>query len=186
MERLSLYDILIHELAHAIAADVVGARPIDIISSKHPEADPDEIAALRLERRISQLDTPLALMLLLSGAAANTLYGDIPFEKNGESWHDFQRVKELLEQRGIFGEEAQDQMKDAYERVCSHLMQPRVMNAIMNAAETREPGLPETHHFSKQRLRQIVLEANVNSAAFYPGSSELPISLPATSNLRIG
>ena len=35
---------------------------------KHPDADSDEIAALRIERPISKFDTLLALMLLLSGA----------------------------------------------------------------------------------------------------------------------
>lgn len=158
--------ILNHELAHAVMAHMAGLEPLDVISSEHPEARPGTVAALRvawpqdmvkgpngvIEPKALREHLPDVLAMYLAGGAANELYDGIKFEDNKALWGDFQGVKDTLDLLGLSTEEKDRFIEWGRTRAMATLADSNVSDLINEFSDTRERGLPESHHYSAIRM----------------------------------
>jgi hypothetical protein len=161
--------ILNHELAHAALAHMAGFEVHDIISNKHIVASPKTLAALRvslpedivkrsdgtLEPKGLKEHLPDVLSMYLAGAAANELYDGVKIEDNKALGADLQEVKDALDLLGLSAEEKDKFIEWGITRAKATLSDPEVENLINEFSDTRERGLPESHHYSTIRLMEF-------------------------------
>jgi hypothetical protein len=158
--------ILNHELAHAVLAHMAGFEVHDIISGEHMAAQPRTIAALRvslpedvvkrsdgtLEPKGLKEHLPDVLSMYLAGAAANELYDGVKIEDNKALGADLKEVKDALDLLGLSEEEKDKFIEWGITRAKATLSDPEVENLINEFSDTRERGLPESHHYSTIRM----------------------------------
>jgi hypothetical protein len=161
--------ILNHELAHAVLAHMAGFEVHDIISGEHAAAQPRTIAALRvslpedlvkrsdgtLEPRGLREHLPDVLSMYLAGGAANELYDGVKIEDNKALGADLKEVKDALDLLGLSEEEKDKFIEWGITRAKATLSDPDVENLINEFSDTRERGLPESHHYSTIRLMEF-------------------------------
>ena len=161
--------VLNHELAHAALAHMAGLEPLDVISSKHMEADPSTIAAVRigwpkdmlkredgtLEPRALKERLPDVLATYMAGAAANELYDGIKYEDNKSLKSDIQEVENTLDLLGLSAAEKDRFIEWGMTRAKATLQDPDVEDLINEFSDTRERGLPESHHYSAARMLEF-------------------------------
>ena len=161
--------VLNHELAHAALAHMAGLEPLDVISSKHMEADPSTIAAVRigwpkdmlkredgtLEPRALKERLPDVLATYMAGAAANELYDGIKYEDNKSLKSDIQEVENTLDLLGLSAEEKDRFIEWGMTRAKATLQDPDVEDLINEFSDTRERGLPDSHHYSAARMLEF-------------------------------
>jgi hypothetical protein len=161
--------ILNHELAHAVLAYMAGFEVHDIISGEHVAASPQTIAALRVslpEDLVKRSDgtlepkglkerLPDVLSMYLAGAAANELYDGVKIEDNKALGADLREVKDALDLLGLSEEEKDKFIEWGITRAKATLSDPEVENLINEFSDTRERGLPESHHYSVIRLMEF-------------------------------
>jgi hypothetical protein len=161
--------ILNHELAHAALAHMAGFEVHDIISNKHMAASPQTIAALRvslpedlvkrsdgtLEPKGLKEHLPDVLSMYMAGAAANELYDGVKIEDNKALGADLKEVKDALDLLGLSAEEKDRFIEWGITRAKATLSDPDVENLVNEFSDTRERGLPESHHYSTIRLMEF-------------------------------
>ena len=161
--------ILNHELAHAALAHMAGLEPLDIISNKHMEAGPTTIAAVRIgwpadmlkredgtiEPRALKERLPDVLATYMAGAAANELYDGIKYEDNKSLKGDIQEVENTLDLLGLSAEEKDRFIEWGMTRAKATLQDPDVEDLINEFSDTRERGLPASHHYSAARMLEF-------------------------------
>jgi hypothetical protein len=163
-----------HELGHAVVGITEGFKTNGIVSHNHfgllkwyPNAsggvwwrdepyvvsDPDGVKYSPEERLANSRKWATAN---LAGAAANELIDGITFKDNRGADTDLSRVRGLFEgHHGMTEATAGIEIAKAYQRAKEHLSRPGVLDAIREAARTRENGLDERFHYSEDRLSRI-------------------------------
>lgn len=182
-EGFTTQDILRHELAHHAVGAAEGFNPTEIISSKHPElfSSPNVHARAKFDmsdvgkngltsvENVGNIDK--FLRMYMAGPAADELYGGIPFETNPGAHGDVKRVTSTLKRLGYSDAEASAKMEQMFGEAKKYLSQSHVSDVLNKASETREPGLPDTHHFSTERIQQLLKEISEGKNARDEGRS---------------
>lgn len=163
--------VLNHELAHAAVAKNEGFAPIDVISNTHPEIgskssvattrldwgkdlQPDKDGTVATAKIKARLDS--VLTTAMAGAAANELYDGIPYEQNEGLHGDLELARGILKDLGYSADETEAKLRASVDRAKEYLQHSGTSDIINAASDTREPNLPDTHHYSAGRLRTIL------------------------------
>jgi hypothetical protein len=162
-----------HEWGHALVAHKEGFTPEEIISHEHPNVIGNKNAAA-----MTRIDAPMIpvgksglstadalnnhidkiLTTVMGGAAADEIHSGIPLSENPNTYGDMKFAKRLMEKAGYTPEQAQAKVQAAFERAKSHLSDQHAVDIINENADVREPGLPNTHHVSGERLKDVFQE----------------------------
>lgn len=164
--------LLGHELGHAFVGNNEGFNPIDVISREHPESPKKSLAAARFS--MDNIDIQPngtvtketmtkhlggLLRLYMSGAAADSVFNGIDVKKNQGARGDIHEAIDVLKRLGYSPTDARAKMQTAYDQAVEHLSQPHISDTIKEAVKSREPDLPDSHHFSTERLYDLFRQA---------------------------
>lgn len=161
--------ILNHELAHAALAHAAGFKPVEIISHDHEDAGPKTVAAARIEWPADMAKTPTGsieprglrehlpdiLAISAAGGIANELYDGVKWEDNKHLGADLKDINDTLDLLGLSAEEKDRFIEWGKTKAKAVLQDSDVENLINEFSDTRERGLPSTHHYSVARINEF-------------------------------
>jgi hypothetical protein len=163
--------IRIHELVHHVMGDKVGFPAEYVGSYLHPKAnastaafvsfdlssigdrEPDGSWGIDVSKVRDNIDR--FVIAYLSGGVGDEVYNGIPMSRNRGLSGDRAQLQNVLSAAGFTSEQALEVLKAADRAIREHLQNPEVERIIREAAKTREEGLPETHLYSGERLKEI-------------------------------
>lgn len=166
---LKTEQILEHELGHAVVAHLEGIKVDEIYSHLHPSLKEGGMAAAlkvdlddwknangswnedKVAKNIDKLIT-----IKMAGGIANELYSGIPFHDNPGVGADVGTARSILRNAGFSTNEIEDKMAAMRDTARNHLTKPGIQSIIKQNAAVREDNLPNTLHYSKDGLQNIL------------------------------
>lgn len=161
--------VMNHELAHVALGHIGGFNPMFVTSNKFSGATPGTIAETVMDwgpeftkkpdgtLPIKAVQEKLGDILAthMAGAAANELYDGIDARANGMARGDIKGVKEVIDMLGLPESVVDGFVEWGIKRAKTILGHPDVENLINEFSDTREKGLPDSHHYSAWRILEF-------------------------------
>lgn len=167
---MSTQEGLIHDLAHIVVGTEKGIPFEDGIRSHlHPENagqgklltapinftdfvdENGNLDLKKLKPRIADLTTTY-----VAGGVANDLWHGIPFTENHGLGADMTELKKFMKKAGFSEVEASKLIAQSADDAAQILSRPGTKEILEQHAAVREGGLDPEHHFSQERVEQIL------------------------------
>jgi hypothetical protein len=156
----SMENTIGHELAHGLVNTMTNgrARGVEIMSHLHPNADPENAAAI-LVMRPKELTSQTAhdyMTSLAAGGAAEELLDGYDHKTNQSIGTDRAMMHNILQNLGVTDIDQRNQLvESAYQRATEFLKQDDILGTLNKYRSGREPGLPQELHASRTRLADM-------------------------------
>lgn len=167
---MSTQEGLVHDLAHIVVGSERGlsfedgirshlhgenqgegrlmSAPIDWTGLVDEEGNVD---FNKMKARIGDIATTY-----VAGGVANDLYHGIPYTENHGLGADMDVLKRFMKKAGFSEAEASKMIAQSAEDAATILSRPGMREILEGHASVRETGLADTHHFSPERIEQVL------------------------------
>ncbi len=136
------------DLADGITTENGASTPIDWTSfiGEDGKIDPEKVKGRAADLAATYV----------AGRVANDLWHGIPFTENKGLNDDITVLKAGLRSAGFSGADVSKMVAQAVDDATTSLSRPNVREIMEQHAQVREPGLDDKHHFSPERLEQVI------------------------------